>query len=85
MKKRNLQNTECVTGDSEDPTHLPIDLVLTAIRAWVINNTEHEIRILITTDVLSEGQNLQDAHIVLNYDLPWAIISLFKEQEELTE
>jgi CRISPR/Cas system-associated endonuclease/helicase Cas3 len=33
---------------------------------------------LITTDVLSEGQNLQDAHIVLNYDLPWAIIRLIQ-------
>lgn len=30
-----------------------------------------EIDILISTDVLSEGQNLQDAGIVLNYDLHW--------------
>ena len=37
-----------------------------------------EIRILISTDVLSEGQNLQDAHIILNYDLPWAIIRLIQ-------
>jgi superfamily II DNA/RNA helicase len=29
---------------------------------------------LIATDVLSEGQNLQDSHVVVNYDLPWAII-----------
>ena len=35
-----------------------------------------EIRVLITTDTLSEGQNLQDAHIVVNFDLPWAIIRL---------
>src|SRR5439155_23991208 len=27
-------------------------------------------------DVLSEGQNLQDCPIVVNYDLPWAIIRL---------
>ena len=31
---------------------------------------------LISTDVLSEGQNLQDCAIVVNYDLPWAIIRL---------
>lgn len=37
-----------------------------------------EFRILIATDVLSEGQNLQDAHIVVNYDLPWAIIRLIQ-------
>ena len=33
---------------------------------------------LIATDVLSEGQNLQDAHVVVNYDLPWAIIRLIQ-------
>jgi superfamily II DNA helicase RecQ len=37
-----------------------------------------EIRVLVSTDVLSEGQNLQDAHIVVNYDLPWAIIRLIQ-------
>ena len=36
----------------------------------------HGIRVLVATDTLSEGQNLQDAHIVVNYDLPWAIIRL---------
>lgn len=39
-------------------------------------NTEY--RVLVATDVLSEGQNLQDAHIVVNYDLPWAIIRLIQ-------
>ncbi|MFD3163924.1 helicase-related protein [Herpetosiphon sp. NSE202] len=37
-----------------------------------------EIRVLVATDVLSEGQNLQDAHIIVNYDLPWAIIRLIQ-------
>ncbi|MBB1514195.1 NgoFVII family restriction endonuclease [Tessaracoccus sp. MC1627] len=36
------------------------------------------IDVLIATDVLSEGQNLQDAHIVVNYDLPWAIIRIIQ-------
>src|SRR5690606_15030380 len=39
---------------------------------------EQELRILIATDVLSEGQNLQDGAIVVNYDLPWAIIRLIQ-------
>lgn len=30
-----------------------------------------ETDLLISTDVLSEGQNLQDANYVVNYDLPW--------------
>lgn len=33
---------------------------------------------LVATDVLSEGQNLQDSHIVVNYDLPWAIIRIIQ-------
>lgn len=39
---------------------------------------ETEFRVLIATDVLAEGQNLQDAHIIVNYDLPWAIIRLIQ-------
>lgn len=39
---------------------------------------ERELRVLIATDVLAEGQNLQDAHIVVNYDLPWAIVRLIQ-------
>jgi superfamily II DNA or RNA helicase len=36
-----------------------------------IRGTEREIDLLISTDVLSEGQNLQDADTVVNYDLHW--------------
>ena len=42
------------------------------------NNAEHiagtdkEIDILVSTDVLAEGRNLQDCQYLLNYDLPWA-------------
>jgi len=37
-----------------------------------------EIDVLISTDVLSEGQNLQDAAIVVNWDLPWTIIRIIQ-------
>lgn len=37
-----------------------------------------EVRVLICTDVLSEGQNLQDGNVVVNFDLPWAIIRLIQ-------
>ena len=37
-----------------------------------------ETRVLLATDVLSEGQNLQDCAIVVNFDLPWAIIRLIQ-------
>ncbi len=39
---------------------------------------DRAVRVLIATDVLSEGQNLQDAHVVVNFDMPWAIIRLIQ-------
>jgi REP element-mobilizing transposase RayT len=33
---------------------------------------------VLATDVLSEGQNLQDCAVVVNFDLPWAIIRLIQ-------
>ena len=33
--------------------------------------SESEIDILVSTDVLSEGQNLQDCGVLINYDLHW--------------
>jgi len=36
-----------------------------------LKGTDKEINLLISTDVLSEGQNLQDADTVINYDLHW--------------
>jgi len=37
----------------------------------VENFTNNEIDILLSTDVLSEGQNLQSAKYLINYDLHW--------------
>lgn len=36
-----------------------------------IAGTDQEVDILISTDVLSEGQNLQDCGFLVNYDLHW--------------
>jgi SNF2 family DNA or RNA helicase len=36
-----------------------------------LRDTDDEIDILISTDVLSEGQNLQDCGYLMNYDLHW--------------
>ena len=34
-------------------------------------NEKEDCRILITTDVLSEGVNLHQSNVIINYDLPW--------------
>lgn len=78
LKKRGLKKIECVTGDSENPTALAYRFSPISNNKPEINQTNSDLRILISTDVLSEGQNLQDSHIVLNFDLPWAIIRLIQ-------
>lgn len=75
-----VSDVAVASGDSENPTQLaarfsPLSNRLPGEEAGPVEN---EIRVLVATDVLSEGQNLQDAHIVVNYDLPWAIIRLIQ-------
>jgi len=43
-----------------------------------LKGTDQEIQILISTDVLSEGQNLQDADTIINYDLPWNPVKIIQ-------
>ncbi|MDO8586144.1 MAG: helicase-related protein [Armatimonadota bacterium] len=38
----------------------------------------NHIRVLVTTDVLSEGLNLQDANLIVNYDLHWNPVRLMQ-------
>ena len=76
LSERRVTQIEEATGDSPNPTAL-------AHRFSPVSNNKRdriassdELRVLISTDILSEGQNLQDCAIVVNYDLPWTIIRL---------
>ena len=40
--------------------------------------SDSEVRILVATDVMSEGLNLQDGDVVLNYDLHWNPVRLIQ-------
>jgi superfamily II DNA or RNA helicase len=78
LAKKGVKHIDCVTGDNEDPTSYAYRFSPESNDKRKEVKPEYEIRVLITTDVLSEGQNLQDAHVILNYDLPWAIIRLIQ-------
>jgi hypothetical protein len=39
-------------------------------------NDKEEVQVLIATRSMSEGFNLQDASILVNYDLPWTVLQL---------
>jgi len=76
LKRLGVRQIECVTGDSEDPTDFAYRFSPVSNEKTGVQGTDTEIRALVSTDVLSEGQNLQDGHIVVNFDLPWALIRL---------
>ena len=77
LGERGIDSVEAVTGSDADPT-------LAARRFSPLSNAslggmpkgKEPIRVLVSTDVLSEGQNLQDARVVVNYDLPWAVVRM---------
>lgn len=77
LKKRGITHFDYVTGGNANPTEVVERFSPVSNENTNISN-ETEIRVLIATDVLSEGQNLQDAHVIVNYDLPWAIIRLIQ-------
>jgi len=78
LRARGINRLEGVTGNTENPTAV-------AWRFSPVNNEmrdrttpDQELRVVVATDVLSEGQNLQDCSVVVNFDLPWAIIRLIQ-------
>ena len=76
LSERGITHIDAATGDSADPTDLAHRFSPVSNNKQDRINQENELQVLISTDVLSEGQNLQDCSIVVNYDLPWAIIRL---------
>ncbi|TWI63408.1 SNF2 domain-containing protein [Desulfobotulus alkaliphilus] len=40
-------------------------------KAQELFRNDHEVRVLVATDAAGEGVNLQNANLMVNYDLPW--------------
>ncbi len=74
-------NTALITGSKRKTTakSIPTDLntlltcfsPLSKSKAQLHPNIKESIDILIATDCISEGQNLQDADYLINYDIHW--------------
>ena len=76
LKRMGVEKIACVTGNSQNPTS---DVEHFSPLSNEKNySMDEQYRVLIATDVLSEGQNLQDSHVITNFDLPWAIIRLIQ-------
>jgi superfamily II DNA or RNA helicase len=76
VRRAGITHVEVATGASADPYALACRFSPKSNDKAV--NKADEVRVLICTDVLSEGQNLQDSNVVVNFDLPWAIIRLIQ-------
>ena len=83
IKQKHGLNVALVTGDVEARSTLKLrekldfNKVLTLFspvskeREALYPNIKEEIDVLIATDCISEGQNLQDCDYLLNYDIHW--------------
>ena len=82
MKKQFHMDTAMVTGSIDGKTTVPklpndMNTVLTCFspiskdKRLLLPNDNTNIDILIATDCISEGQNLQDCDYLINYDIHW--------------
>ncbi len=76
LKQADIRNLAVVTGESDNPTALAHRFSPESNQKQVA--PADELRVLVSTDVLSEGQNLQDCALIVNYDLPWALIRIIQ-------
>ena len=78
LRNAGVNAVAAVTGQSENPTRLAWRFSPKSNKKEKVAQQDGELRVLIATDVLSEGQNLQDCATIVNFDLPWAIIRLIQ-------
>ncbi|MBW7572493.1 helicase-related protein [Caproiciproducens faecalis] len=82
VKKEFGLNTAMITGSVDGKTTIPklkadLNTVLTCFsplskeKELLMPNNNDQIDILIATDCISEGQNLQDCDYLINYDIHW--------------
>lgn len=76
LLKDGITQLAVVTGATPDPYAVACRFSPRSNKATLPKG--EELRVLVCTDVLSEGQNLQDCAVVVNFDLPWAIIRLIQ-------
>ncbi|MFQ5675334.1 MAG: helicase-related protein, partial [bacterium] len=67
INKKFADTTLCFTGSAAEATR---DKVIDNFDAKV-RHPKNDYRILVSTEVLSEGVNLHRSNVVVNYDIPW--------------
>jgi superfamily II DNA/RNA helicase len=84
--EKQLKDAGILEVEEIDGTHADRSGTITAFApyyngsssAQLMLTNRKEIRVLVSTDVLSEGLNLQDASLMINYDLHWNPVRLMQ-------
>ena len=78
LKKAGFQGLYEVDGQSNDDRHEMVQRFAPYYNGLSSGQVQDEIQILIATDVLAEGLNLQDAQCLINYELHWNPVRLMQ-------
>lgn len=78
LKKAGFEHLFEVDGETKDNRHSMIQRFAPYYNDSSSAEVDDEINILIATDVLAEGLNLQDASCLINYELHWNPVRLMQ-------
>ncbi len=78
LKGAGINGVECITGGQTGRAEYIKRFAPYYNRSSSAEQGKNEIRVLISTDVLSEGLNLQDATKLINYDIHWNPVRLMQ-------
>jgi superfamily II DNA/RNA helicase len=78
LKAAGISGVECITGGQTGRADYIKRFAPYYNRSSSAELGKKEIRVLISTDVLSEGLNLQDATKLVNYDIHWNPVRLMQ-------
>lgn len=78
LEKAGFKNLYEVDGQSKDNRHDMVQRFAPYYNDKSSSTVHDEIQILIATDVLAEGLNLQDASCLINYELHWNPVRLMQ-------
>ena len=78
LKKAGFKKIYEVDGETREDRHSMIQRFAPYYNDLTSNDIDDEIQILIATDVLAEGLNLQDASCLINYELHWNPVRLMQ-------
>ncbi|MEE0264013.1 MAG: helicase-related protein [Acutalibacteraceae bacterium] len=78
LEKAGFTNLFEIDGQTKGNRHEMIQRFAPYYNDCTSANIENEIQVLIATDVLAEGLNLQDASCLINYELHWNPVKLMQ-------